>query len=80
LAASTVRQIHWILSGAFDRAVRWKWIALNPAEQADKPALPHPDPRPPSVAEASRIVTEAWRDPSPRPCPGCRSGCRPSPP
>jgi integrase len=63
LAASTVRQIHWILSGALDRAVRWKWIALNPAEQADKPALPHPDPRPPSVAEAARIVTEAWRDP-----------------
>jgi integrase len=63
LAASTIRQVHWILSGAFERAVRWKWIALNPAEQADKPALPHPDPRPPSVAEAARLVTDAWRDP-----------------
>ncbi|WP_307831340.1 tyrosine-type recombinase/integrase [Nucisporomicrobium flavum] len=63
LAASTIRQIHWILSGALDRAVRWKWIALNPAEQAAKPALPHPDPKPPTAAEASRIVTEAWRDP-----------------
>jgi integrase len=63
LSASSVRQVLWILSGAFDKAVRWKWIALNPAHQADKPALPHPDPRPPSAADASRIVTEAWRDP-----------------
>ncbi|RZU52683.1 hypothetical protein EV385_4563 [Krasilnikovia cinnamomea] len=63
LSASTIRQIHWILNGALDRAVRWKWIAINPAEQADKPALPHPDPQPPSVDEAARIVTEAWRDP-----------------
>ena len=29
LADSTVRQIHWILSGALNRAVRWKWIAVN---------------------------------------------------
>jgi integrase len=63
LADSTVRQMHWILSGAFERAVRWKWIAVNPAEYADKPALPHPDPQPPSVADAARIVNEAWRDP-----------------
>jgi integrase len=63
LAASSVRQIHWILTGALDRAVRWKWIALNQAEQADKPALPHPNPQPSSAAEAARIVTAAWRDP-----------------
>jgi integrase len=63
LADSSVRQIHWILSGALDRAVRWKWIAINPADSADKPPLPHPDPQPPSAAEAARIVNEAWRDP-----------------
>jgi integrase len=63
LSDSTVRQIHWILSGALDRAVRWKWIAVNPAEHADKPPLPHPDPHPPTVAEAARIVNAAWRDP-----------------
>jgi integrase len=60
LAASTVRQLHWMLSGALGRAVRWRWLAVNPADQADKPALPHPDPRPPSSEEAARIVTAAW--------------------
>ncbi len=60
LAASTIRQIHWILSGALNRAVRWRWIAVNPAAQADKPSLPHPEPHPPSATEAARIVTAAW--------------------
>ena len=63
LAPATVRQIHWILSGALDRAVRWHWIAVNPADHADKPALPHPDPQPPSAEEAARLVSEAWSDP-----------------
>jgi hypothetical protein len=60
LAPSSIRQIHWILSGALSRAARWKWIAVNPAAEADKPALPHPDPQPPSAAEAARIVNAAW--------------------
>jgi integrase len=59
LADSTVRQVHWILSGALDRAVIWKWISVNPAAHADKPALPHPDPRPPTAAEAARLVEAA---------------------
>lgn len=63
LADSTVRQIHWIVSGALDRAVRWRWIAVNPAEHADKPALPHPDPQPPSPDEAAVILKAAWKDP-----------------
>ena len=62
LSDSSVRQVHWILSGALDRAVRCKWIAINPADHADKPALPHPDPQPPTAAEAARIVNEAFRD------------------
>jgi integrase len=60
---SSVRQIHWILSGALDGAVRWHWIAVNPADHADKPTLPHLDPQPPTVGEAARIVNEAWKGP-----------------
>ncbi|MFI7437626.1 tyrosine-type recombinase/integrase [Micromonospora haikouensis] len=63
LSASSVRQIHWILSGALSRAVRWRWIAVNPAGQANPPAPPHPDPQPPNPTDAARIITESWRDP-----------------
>lgn len=63
LAASTVRQIHWILSGAFDRAVRWKWISVTPVQSAEPPPPPRPNPEPPTPAEAARIVAEAWKDP-----------------
>jgi integrase len=65
LSDSTVRQVHWILSGALDRAVVWKWISVNPAEHASKPALPHPDPHPPSADEAARLAEAAWaQDPA----------------
>ncbi len=60
LSDSTVRQVHWIVSGALDRAVVWKWLASNPAQQADKPPLPHPDPKPPSPEEAARLVERAF--------------------
>jgi integrase len=51
--------VHWIVSGALDRAIVWKWITSNPAQQADKPPLPHPDPKPPSPEEAARLVERA---------------------
>jgi integrase len=60
LAPASIRQIHWILSGALNRAVRWKWIAVNPADQADKPSMPAPKPHPPSAEEAAELVTAAW--------------------
>jgi integrase len=60
LSASTIRQIHWILSGALDRAVVWKWISVNPAEQADKPGLPIPNPQPPTPDEIARLILAAW--------------------
>jgi integrase/DNA-binding transcriptional regulator YhcF (GntR family) len=63
LSASTVRQIHFILSGALRRAVRWKWIAANPMADADPPSPPKPSPQPPTAAEAARILKEAWKDP-----------------
>lgn len=63
LGSSTVRQIHFILSGAFKRAVRWRWVSANPISQAEPPAAPKPDPKPPTASEAARILNEAWRDP-----------------
>ena len=61
LSASSIRQVHHILSGAFKRAVRWRWVGINPMSQAEPPRAPRPDPRPPSAAEAAKILNEAWR-------------------
>ncbi|PZS27691.1 MAG: site-specific integrase [Pseudonocardiales bacterium] len=63
LTPSSVRQVHWILSGALKRAVRWRWIGYNPISEAQPPSPTRPDPRPPSEAEAARILTEASTDP-----------------
>jgi hypothetical protein len=53
-----------VISSALDRAVAWQWISVNPAEHANKPALPHPDPKPPTAEEAGRLVERAWsKDP-----------------
>ncbi len=60
LGVSTIRQIHFILSGALKRAVRWRWIATSPIQQAEPPSAPKPDPRPPTAAEAACIINEAW--------------------
>ena len=61
LSASSIRQIHHILSGAFKRATRWRWVYVNPMSQAEPPPAPRPDPRPPSAAEAAKVLNEAWR-------------------
>lgn len=61
LSASSIRQIHHILSGAFKRAVRWRWVGVSPMPQADPPRARKPDPRPPSTADAASIINEAWR-------------------
>lgn len=63
LGASTIRQIHFIFSGALKRAVRWRWIATNPITQAEPPAAPKPNPRPPTAGEAAQILAAAWMDP-----------------
>ena len=63
LGPTTVRHMHFILSGAFKRAVRWRWVAVSPIGQAEPPSAPKPNPAPPTPAEAARILNEAWRDP-----------------
>jgi integrase len=64
LAPASILKIHWTLSGAMARAVRWHWIAINPTELAQPPAPPRPRPAPPSAEEAARLLMEAWKDPA----------------
>jgi integrase len=61
MAASTVRQIHSILSGTLDAAARWEWIDASPAQLARRPKQKPPQPDPPSSVDAARLAEEAFR-------------------
>ncbi|MCE0763486.1 site-specific integrase [Pseudonocardia kujensis] len=63
LSNTTIRHIHHLLSGAYKRAVRWRWVATSPVAQAEAPAPKPPDPRPPTPAEAAKLIEEASLDP-----------------
>jgi integrase len=63
LSASAVRQIHFILSGAFQGGVRWHWVSVNPVPSAIPPSAKAPNPHPPSSVDAARIINAAWEDP-----------------
>ena len=64
LAASSVRQIHAILSGALTRALVWGWISHNPARLASPPSREQADTQPAAVEDAARLLrTAAGEDP-----------------
>jgi integrase len=64
LSRSSVRHMHFILSGAYEKAVRWRWVAYSPINQVGRaPSASPSNPQPPSPAEAARILNETWRDP-----------------
>jgi hypothetical protein len=50
-----VRHMYFILSGAFKRAVRRRWLSVSPIGEAEPPAAPKPNAAPPTPAEAARI-------------------------
>ena len=60
LSSSTVRKIHFVLSAALARAVRWSQIPVNRAQLAEPPSPAATEPDPPTAAEAARLLGEAW--------------------
>jgi integrase len=60
MASSTVRQIHSIISGVLNAAVRWDWIGSNPARIAQRPKQTPPQPDPPSPTQAALLVNKAF--------------------
>jgi integrase len=60
LSASTVRQIHAILSGTLGAAERWDWISSNPCRSVKRPKQKPPEPDPPSPKEAARLAEKAF--------------------
>lgn len=62
LKPSSIRQVHFCLSGALKRAVRWHWLSVNPLDQAEPPRSVAADPHPPTPQQAAAIVNEAFKD------------------
>jgi integrase len=63
LSGSTVRKVHYILSGAMEQAVRWRHLGVNPALLAVTPSADRREPDPPTATEAAAVIGTAWRDP-----------------
>lgn len=62
LATSTINKVHWCLSGALKAALRWRWISVNPLEQAEPPKSVKSEPDPPTADQAATIATKAFAD------------------
>ncbi|WCO65290.1 tyrosine-type recombinase/integrase [Iamia majanohamensis] len=59
LSPATVRQVHAIIRRALQQAVRWGWIATNPAANATPPRVPKPDVAPPDVEQVAALLAAA---------------------
>lgn len=61
LSPATVRRIHAYLHSALEQAVRWGWIASNPADRARKPSVPPAKitaPQPDTVARLLEAIAD----------------------
>jgi integrase len=62
LKASTVHEVHAVLSGALKQAVAWGWIGHNPAKLATAPTVQKADVRPPKAEDAARLLAAAMQE------------------
>ncbi len=64
LSPATVRQTHAVIRRALNQAMRWGWIASNPASLARPPRVRTPALHPPEPEGVLRLIAEAeLRDP-----------------
>jgi integrase len=62
LKASTVHEVHAVLSGALKQAVAWGWIGHNPAKLATAPTVQKADVQPPKAEDAARLLAAAMQE------------------
>ncbi len=62
LSAKSVRNIHGLLHRAFKDAVRWRRLAVNPADSADQPRLATPEMRAWSSEHLGAFITATADD------------------
>ncbi len=56
LSPSSVREVHAILSGALQQAVKWRWIPYNPARLASPPSVKKAKITPPEVDQVRGLL------------------------
>jgi integrase len=56
LSSNTTRKIHYILRGVLDRAVRWRYLSVSPAELVAAPSPRRIKPDPPSATGAGLLL------------------------
>jgi len=61
-ASSSIRAIHFILTAAFNRAVKWEYLPVNQPALAEPPEFEQGMPDPPSPEELAPVINEGWRD------------------
>lgn len=59
LGAARIQRLDTIMRGAFGQAVRWQWIARNPAIEASRPSVRRTEPEAPEVAEVRELIARA---------------------
>jgi len=57
--ASTVHEVHAVLSGALKQAVVWGWVGHNPAKLATAPSVQKADVQPPQAEDATWLLSAA---------------------
>lgn len=62
LAPATVRKFHTVARSALQQAVKWEWIAVNPAANSSPPKVRKKEPTPPTPAEVALILSAAEKD------------------
>lgn len=62
LANSSIRAIHFILTSAFSRAVRWEYLDVNQPALAEPPEFEQGTPDQQLPEELATVINESWRD------------------
>ncbi len=62
LSPASVRRHHAILSAALRRAVKWDWLASNPAERASPPGISRRSTTTPSTEAVQHLVVAAQEE------------------
>ncbi len=62
LAPATVRKFHTVARSALQQAVKWEWIAVNPAADSSPPKVRKKEPIPPTPVQVALVLAAAEKD------------------